>query len=230
MGIFQALCDRTNPPEQQRPPATPVGVFHSAAMITVNVRTNAADVAMEMLAGARDMQDKAMASALNKMAAQVKTAASREVRAAGYNLKAEIIKKGIKVRRASPGNLRASVVASGRPIPLIQYGARQTAKGVTVSVLKGRKLIKGAFIATMPSGHRGVFVREAGGKHKKVNRGGKASWHELPIRELFGPAVPDGLANKAVQQALQQLITEKFPAILQRESAWLSRKLRNRAA
>lgn len=199
-------------------------------MITVNVRTNAADVAMEMLAGARDMQDKAMASALNKMADQVKVAASREVRDAGYNLKAAVIKKGLKVGRASPGNLRSSVVASGRPIPLIQYGARQTAKGVTVSVLNGRKLIKGAFIATMPSGHTGVFVHGANGKHKKVTRGGKSSWHQLPIRELFGPAVPDGLSNKAVQEALRQLIVEKFPAILQHESAWLSRKLGSRAS
>lgn len=199
-------------------------------MIAVNVRTNAADVVLDMLAGARDMQDKAMVSALNKMADQVKVATSREVRAAGYNLKAAAIKKGLKVRRASAGNLRSSVVASGRPIPLIQYGARQTAKGVTVNVLNGRKLIKGAFIATMRSGHTGVFVREPNGKHKKVMSGGKASWHQLPIRELFGPAVPDGLASKAVQQALQQMILEKFPAILQRESAWLNRKLGNRAA
>ena len=179
---------------------------------------------MEFTAAAQDMRDKALASALNKVADQVKTAASREVRAAGYNLKAATIKAAIKVRRASPGNLKSVVVANGKPVPLLQYAARQTGKGVTVNVLKGRKLIAGAFIATMPSGHKGVYVRENGGKHVKVVRAGKPSWHQLPIRELFGPSIPDGLANAAVQAALQQLITDKFPAILARESAWLQRK------
>lgn len=199
-------------------------------MITVNVRTNAADVALDMLAGARDMQDKAMASALNKMADQVKVAASREVRDAGYNLKAATVKKSIKVRRASPGNLRASVVARGRPIPLIQYGARQTARGVTVNVLNGRKLIKGAFIATMRSGHKGVFVRDPSGKHEKVGQGKKASWHQLPIDEKFGPSVPDGMANERVSKALMRLTEEQFVKVLEHESEWLKRKLRNRAA
>lgn len=196
--------------------------------ISVNVRSNAQSVVMDFLAAASEMRTTAMVRALNKTAEQVKVAASREVRAAGYGLKASVIKDAIRIRRASQGNLKAVVVASGRPIPLINFSARETGKGVTVNVQQGRKLIAGAFIATMPSGHRGVFVREKGSKHRKVNKGGKVSWHQLPIRELFGPSVPDGLANKAVQEALQQLIGERFPAILERESKWLERRLKSR--
>lgn len=197
--------------------------------LSVNVRHNADLVAMEFMAAAQEMRDTAMVRALNKMADQVKVASAREVRAAGYGLKISTIKAGIRVKRASQGNLKAAVIASGRPIPLIQYSARETSKGVTVNVQKGRKLIAGAFIATMPSGHRGVFVREEGGKHKRVKKGGKVSWHQLPIRELFGPSVPDGLANKAVQDALQQLITEKFPDILEHEHSWLRRRAGGRS-
>lgn len=193
--------------------------------ITVNVRSNINQVLMELQAASREMCDTAVMRALNKTAEMVKVQAAREVRSAGYNLKVSTIKLGIKLRRAMPGNLRATVVANGRPIPLIQYAARQTGKGVTVNVQRGRKLIAGAFIATMPNGHRGVYVREAGGRHKRVNKGGKVGWHQLPIRELFGPSVPDGLANKAVQGVLQQMIVDKFPQILQREHSWLRRKL-----
>lgn len=194
-------------------------------MLVVGLSTNANLIGLEFTQAARDMQQQAAARALNKMADQAKTAAAREVRSAGYNLKASVIKAQMRVKRATPGQLTASVVASGRPIPLIQYGARQTGRGVSVSVQKGRKVIAGAFIATMRSGHVGVYVRESGGKHVKVKKGGKASWHELPIRQLFGPSVPDALANKAVQDALQTLVAEKLPRLIEHEHAWLRKKL-----
>ena len=193
--------------------------------ITVVVKHNMAACLVDLDLAISEMRDVAPVRALNKMADQLKVQASRAMRDAGYGLKAADVKKGLRVQRATQGSKRASVIASGRPIPLIKYTARQTSKGVTVNVQKGRKLIAGAFIATMPSGHQGVYVREAGGKHRKVNARGKASWHQLPIRELFGPSVPDGLANKAVQQTLVQLVVERFPKLLAHEQAWVRRRL-----
>jgi hypothetical protein len=192
--------------------------------IDLKVSGNSSLIAMEFRAAALDMKEKATVRALNKMGEQLVTAMSREVRRVGYNLKASVIKKGLRLRRASSGDLRVVVVASGRPVPLVNYSARQTSKGVTVNVLKGRKLISEAFIATMPSGHRGVYVREGEGKHVKVTKGGKVRWHQLPIRELFGPSVPDGVANAEVQQALAQLVEEKYPKLLEHESAWLAKR------
>jgi hypothetical protein len=75
----------------------------------------------------------------------------------------------------------------------------------------------------MPNGNVGVFVRKPDARHKKVTRAGKASWHALPIRQLFGPAIPDALANSAVQSALQLLVEQKFPAIFEHECKWLER-------
>lgn len=196
--------------------------------LSVNVRTNTNSIVLDLMDAANDMRNTALVRALNKMAEQVLVAGSREVRKAGYNLKAADIKRAMRVKRASQGNLTATVIASGRPLPIIQYGARQTAKGVTVNVLSGRKLIPGAFIATMPTGHTGVFVRKPGGKHVKVKRAGKASWHQLPIRELFGPAIPDALANAGVRDAVQELIRVKFPSILEHEHAWLAKRVRTK--
>jgi Prophage minor tail protein Z (GPZ) len=189
----------------------------------INVKTNADKVVMEFLAAGRDMRDRAVASALNKTVTQARTAASREIRGAGYNLKAGDVKKAMRMQRATSGQLRASLIASGRPIPLFKYSARATAKGVSVSVMKGRKLIAGAFIATMPNGRRGVFVRDmTKARHPRTK---KNKYADLPIKELYGPSIPAALANAKVQDALLTIMNEKFPKILEHECKWLARKL-----
>lgn len=171
----------------------------------------------------KDVADKATVRSLNKVAAQVKTNAARGIKSAGYNLKVSDIKKALEIVRATPSKLSAKVVASGKPIPLINYGAKQTAKGVSVQVLYGRKVISHAFIATMPSGHKGVFMK-AGSGHKKVAKNGRVYYSGLPIKELYGPSIPDGLANSVVQESLNRLVREKFPDILRQQIKYLSSK------
>lgn len=170
----------------------------------------------------RDVIDTATVRTLNKVVDRVATAAAREMKSAGYNLKISDIKKGLTKQKATANNLTARVVASGKPIPLIRYSARQTNKGVTVNVLNGRKLIAHAFIATMPSGHTGVFIRQGTGRHKRVTKGSKTSWHALPIKELFGPGVPDGLANRSVQEALQRVVETSFADVFAQQVKYLS--------
>jgi len=196
--------------------------------LSIDVRSNVSSIALELRAAAQDMRDTALVRALNKMGQQVITTASKEIRKAGYNLKASDIKKALSLKRATQSSKVATVTASGRPVPLIKYGAKQTSQGVTVSVLHGRKLIPGAFIATMPTGHTGVFVLQPGGKHRKFKKAGRSSWHQLPIRELFGPGIPDAAANAGVRSAVEALVVEKFPRILEHEHAWLSKRTRGR--
>jgi hypothetical protein len=191
-------------------------------MIQVNVRGSMDSIIADLSRKQQQVIEPATIRALNKVASQVKTNAARQMRDAGYNLKVSDIKRSLTINRASSGNLNAKVIASGRPIPLIKYGARQVSSGVSVDVLNGRKVIANAFIATMPSGHKGVFVR-IGKTHKKVTKRGRAVWSGLPIKELFGPSVPNGLANEAVQAALQELIEQKFPEILRQQISYLSR-------
>jgi hypothetical protein len=184
--------------------------------IKVDVRGSMDRIIADVGNKKREVRSVAVPRALNKMIDQVKTGAARSIRDAGYKLKVSDIKKGLKISRAVAGNLTARVTASGNPIPLSAYGARQTAKGVSVDVLHGRKVITHAFIATMPSGHKGVFVR-VGAQHKKTTKGSRTVWSGLPIKELFGPSVPDGMANAAVQETLQRLVLEKFPDILRQQ-------------
>ncbi|MDY7537668.1 phage tail protein [Undibacterium sp. RTI2.1] len=190
--------------------------------IKIDVKSNIDSVLRDMQRVEADVRQKATVRALNKVIAQVKTDVSRQIRDAGYNLKVSDIKKGLATFNATSGNLTARCVASGRPIPLIRYSARETSKGVSVSVLNGRKVISGAFIATMPSGHKGVYTR-TGNAHKKIVKNGRTTWSGLPIKELFGPSIPDGMANKAVQDSLQRLVDDKFPSILAQQIKYLMR-------
>lgn len=188
-------------------------------MINVSVKTDI-DRALRKLHLTKDESRKAIARALSKTATTARAEAARDIRDAGYGLKIGDIKDAISIRRATAYDLKALVRATGRPIPLIQYGARQTKKGVTVNVKNGRKRIAHAFIATMPNGHKGVFVRK-GDQHRRVMRNGRVVSTGLPIRELYGPSIPSAFANEVVQRAIASAIRERFPTVLKQELAYL---------
>lgn len=112
-------------------------------------------------------------------------------------------------------DLQWALVVSRQPIPLADYPRSQTKKGVSVGVNKGkRSLIKGAFLATLKSGHSGVFVREKIGS-KRVGR--------LPIRELFSSTVldvfNDGGMVPAVMERGNQVFKSSFARLLPLEIA-----------
>ena len=173
--------------------------------------------------------DAAISRALNKTARTARAQSSKLIRAAGYGLPANELKKSIDIRPSTTSSLVAQITGTGRPIPLIKYGARAVKTrggGVTVNVLHGRKQIRAAFIATMPSGHRGVFVRvgsaahnalRATGKIKLVKHARSSYKHGLPIEELFGPSIPSALINEKVSEAMTRVITDRFPVVLRHE-------------
>lgn len=190
----------------------------------VTYTTNVGDVLKELDLAARDTRP-AVVRSLNRTIKSATAVAARTVRQTGYNLRIGDIKKAINIARANLARLYASALASGRPIPLSAYSARQTAKGVSVNVLHGRKLIQHSFMATMPTGHIGVFKRIGGRRIKKI-KNGKRYLSELPIKQMFGPAIPDALVNKAVVEAVMQTIQDKFLPTFEHEHEYLRAKLR----
>lgn len=94
----------------------------------------------------------------------------------------------------------------GGRIPLIDFGARGPepsrgrGAGVSYSLRGGRSRRRDAFIATMPSGHRAVVVRE---QVRDLVRKSRGAWGpNLPIRELFGPSPARVFKNKFVAAAV----------------------------
>ncbi len=204
----------------------------------VDVRADVSQ-ALKKLNLAKGEAKRAIQRALNKTANTARAQSAREIKAAGYGLKIGDIKKAITVRRASTAELHAILHAIGRPIPLIQYAARQNSSGVTVKVKNGRKSIQHAFIATMPSGHRGVFVRVQNAGHAKMieraiagGRGRVPSGkkHGLPIKELYGPSIPTAFANEVVMNAMKAAIHQRFPVVLAQELRYLQSKLSGSSA
>ncbi len=178
-----------------------------------------AEIRQQLGATAKEAS-KAASRALNRTAARVRTYGARAIRDAGYGIKVSDIKRQIKVIKASPSILAATVVASGRSIPLIQYAARQTSDGVSVNVKNGRRTVRHAFLQTMHSGHRGVFIRrDAHTTTKGVSRRriGQRTRHGLPIDELYGPGIPAAFANEAVQHQLVEQTTTFFPIEMRRQ-------------
>lgn len=191
----------------------------------LDIKTNGKDITARLTQFAAAASNKAIVRALNKTAAQAKTEASRAVRAAGYNIKASAIKRSFSVKRATESNLEVRLNATGKPITLINYGARQTKKGVSVTVKGGRTVLRHAFIGKMGNGHTGVFERTGAallGKKAMVN--GVLRRVNAPIKELYGPSIPDSLANAAVQTALMKKIKDKFPEVLAHEVAFIAMK------
>jgi len=167
----------------------------------------------------------AVARAINHSVAKAKTGASRDIRGQ-YNVKAKDLKSALALFKASRAKLEGMLIATGRPLPIMAFRARQTKKGVTVDVMGQRKLIRGAFIATMASGHTGVFAR---GKYsgytfdfrgKRVKKQG----NDLVINELTTSSVPKMMQNNAVLDNLQRGLEQDFPSRLEHELKFLMSK------
>ena len=146
-----------------------------------------------------------VARAINFVAAKAKTKASRDIREI-YKIRAKDISKAITVKKASRQTLTGFIVATGNPLPLIAFGARQTKTGVSVNIMGTRKVVKRAFIATLKSGHRGVFARGQYGDAKFIF--GKA---RLPITELTTVSVPRSFMTDKVLKAMESQISQDFP-------------------
>jgi len=149
---------------------------------------------------------KAIVRALNRTADSTKVEAARQIKASGFGVKVATIKKSLSVRKAVGDILQAEVHSRGRPIPLIEFNARQTKKGVTANVKRGRKLWPGAFIATMSTGHTGVFTHKPG---MQTGKRGKPI-HNRTIREEFGPGVPSQFGNTKIMAGLKEFARDEF--------------------
>lgn len=183
---------------------------------TLNVTSNIREASARFAVLRRGVEDAATVSALNRTGTTVRAAASREIRNE-YKLSAASVREQLKVIRASRSNLEVRVRATGRRIGLIDFNARQTRQGVTVQIKTGggRKLIRSAFLATMKSGHLGVFSRGryAGGKFVP----GRS---RLPITELTSLSLPKAFSNQKVMKQLVTLATETFIKNFQHELAF----------
>lgn len=129
--------------------------------------------------------------ALQKTGVTARTELSRLV-SADMALPVRRVRDEIKM---SNDDVSVTLQVRGYRIPLIDFKARGPepsrgrGSGVSYSLPGGRGRLPHAFIATMPSGHRGVFQRTGRfGSKKGVRSGGSRARREV-IAEKFGPSI-----------------------------------------
>lgn len=164
-------------------------------MITIDLRADLREVE-NTLGGLRKNAPVVLSRSINRVLTPLRATAAREI-ARDMRVRVGTARKAMTVQRATPARLVGALAASGRRIPLIEFGGRQTAKGVSYDLGRGRNTAPGTFIATMPSGHRGVFGRR--GKRR------------LPIVERFGPSIPRVFVQDKIARALRAVLATRWP-------------------
>ena len=88
---------------------------------------------------------KALVTSLNKVGTEIVTQAKRELKDA-TGLKAGVVAKKIKKDKARRGDEEYSIFIKSRYKNVIEFGARQTKRGVSAKIWGKRKIYRGAFI------------------------------------------------------------------------------------
>lgn len=157
-------------------------------MITLRVDAQSALEGLQILGKEAPV---AAARAINRTTSTVRTAMVRVV-ATSLKIKQAYVRDRLSTSRATRVNLTAHIAAAAQQIPLAAFNAKgpepSRGKGRGVTANTPQRRYPHAFLATMRSGHRGVFERV-----------GKA---RLKIRELRTASVAAVfVAHESVGQA-----------------------------
>lgn len=177
--------------------------------VAVDVEKDAISSARAMLAGIPGAFKKAMGSALKRTATSGKAFAAKEIRRE-YFLKAADFKahtySNIQYKTDGFGT-SVLIKYRGTHIPLINFNTFLRKNGhisVRVKRSSAREMLRNVFAQTMPNGHIGLYERETD--------------ERLPIRQLYGPAVPQMMSyNAEVQGKIQTHIKDEFKKRLDHE-------------
>lgn len=210
-------------------------------IVTLAVKPETLDRAMRELGDVPQDVLRAVTAAVNDTARKAKTRVVRAI-AEEVSITQKDITKEIAVQSATFSKPFARLVITGKRISLLAFKARQNRKGVSYRIgKKGRTFAPHAFIATMRSGHQGVFVRKSGGTVDKGKSSGLVKRgpvrvrtltksglvQRLPISELRGPSVvgvyqgAQGLAEKVLADTMQDLdarVNSKIDWLISRRS------------
>lgn len=140
-------------------------------MVGISVKHELGDLQKELTKTRRVYIPKATARALNRTGQQVQSAAVKAI-AADAGIKQKDARAAMKRGRATVIRQIVEIVARGRPLNLIRFGARKTKKGISAAPWKKRRIFKGAWI-----GNQGKTVFKRVGKER------------YPIRGVFGPGI-----------------------------------------
>lgn len=160
-----------------------------------------------------DFKNKAptvLSRAINRAAENTRTNMGKETSGL-YYISSTDVKKTVRIIRASRGSLKAEVLSQGSGIALSKFrvspgtpvkyrkNGSRSPKVYKASVKRSEGLKPldkdpKAFIAVMKSGHTGVFERLSG--------------KSLPLKQLYGPSVPQMVKNESIMKKINSSASE----------------------
>lgn len=175
-------------------------------MIHEEIRVTGIDEIEKKLGNLKKKAPTILCRAVNRASEKARTEAKREV-SEKYFISQKNVLKTIRLAKASNATLSAKLTSKGGPIALSKFKisprrhVSRTKKGkASPSVYKasveragGLKPLSGnpkAFFAVMGSGHEGMMER--------------VSSRRLPLKQLYGPAVPSMIKNEEVMRNIQK--------------------------
>lgn len=169
-------------------------------------------------------------SAINKIGKKARTAGVKKTREK-YNIRASALKKEITFRASRPATLTAVIKIRGRKFNIARYsGARQTAAGVTYSLIRGqKKLIAGSFMVHVDdlgngrgrhtTTRKNIYPKQRKLRRPKSRPGKKLAFkrkgaNRYPIIEVFDFSAPEMFEDTGLGTIEELLDNELFPRIM----------------
>ena len=168
----------------------------------VKVKSNMKEAMRNLRNVPRKYVQKAFVTSLNKVGVEVVTQAKRELKDA-TGLKAGVVGKKIKKDKARKGDETYSIHIKSRYLNVIEFGARQTKKGVSAKVWGKRKVYRGAFIGSgRNSGKQLVFKKRKNAPKR--------------IEALHGASLPREFERQDMAKIFNKKIKTRFPILFKR--------------
>ena len=145
---------------------------------------------------------KALVTALNKVGAEVVTQAKRELKDA-TGLKAGVVAKKIQKDKARRNDNTYSIFIKSRYLNVIEFGARQTKRGVSAKVWGKRKIYRGAFIGSGRNSGKQLVFKQAKDNPKRAEA-------------LHGASLPREFHRQDMEKIFKKKIKTRFPILFKR--------------
>ncbi len=174
-------------------------------MISLRVETDFSRVRRYLTDVQKNLVPKAAGIALGRVGKTVRAAASKRIREK-LAIKVAVVNKAIDVKREGMRRLAVVVEASGEPIPLRDYQARQTKKGATYRVSKG-----GARKRYQREGRTGFIVDSRGGHVFVRVEADPPGPTKARIKKVFGPSIPQYFVTKLIWRLMEDTARARWP-------------------
>lgn len=180
-------------------------------MIKFNVKFDIDRARREIKADQKQINAGA-ARAIQRVAVTTRKAADQTMRQT-LALKSSVVKNSLSIE--SPRGQRTlirDVVATGKPIPIRDYNASETSKGVTFRVVRGAKRK-----VWMVKGRKGFIVQRLGGHVFAAMEPDPPGPKKARIKKAVGPSLTHRFNTKAVRNVMNRTSAERWPIEFDRE-------------